>query len=517
VAEYWGTQKVPTPIGSANRMSAPYQAFRAADRHFVFGAANQKLWTALCGVLERPDLLADARFATNTDRMRNREALVAEIEPTLATRPADDWIAALLAAGVPAAPILTYAEALVSEQAQARNMVMEMEHPVEGTIRQLGFPVKMHGTPQQLRRPPPLLGQHTEEIMREAGCAEDVIEAPARAGRVRLKPRANPDFFSRCLQIYLACCRHASLLECRRASNHRQPHLHPRTKRQTMINRSHPPSCRLGATLALAPRVPAAALAQRPPIRSAGGNRGALRGRRRRRRDGARLRRAAVKHFPQPFIVVNKPGAAGVIGWTDVINAKPDGYKLALTTVEVTFLNYLGLAKFGWDELVPIAKLNGDPAVLVVRADRPYATLEQFLDASKKADANIRIGNAGQGSMWHLSAVALADKAGATLNHIPFAGGNPAIQALLGGHIEAVIASAPEVAANVQAGKLRALGVMSAKRQGLRAGADDEGAQLRPGAGHLARPGRAQGHAAGSDQRAQGGRQDHAGSRRCAK
>jgi len=173
---------------------------------------------------------------------------------------------------------------------------------------------------------------------------------------------------------------------------------------------------------------------------------------------------ASAKHFPQSFIVVNKPGAAGVIGWTDVINAKPDGYKLALTTVEVTFLNYLGLAKFGWDELVPIAKLNGDPAVLVVRADAPYSTLEQFLEASKKPGANTRIGNAGQGSMWHLSAVALADKAGANLNHIPFAGGNPALQSLLGGHIEAVIASAPEVATHVSSGKLRALGVMSAKR-----------------------------------------------------
>ena len=176
VAEYWGTDKVPTPIGSANRMSAPYQAFRAADRHFVLGAANQKLWTALCNVLERAELLDDARFATNTDRLKNREALVATIEPTLATRPADHWITALLAAGVPAAPILTYAEALVSEQAEARDMVLNIEHPVEGSIRQLGFPVKMRGTPQELRYPPPLLGQHTEEIMREAGCAESVIK-----------------------------------------------------------------------------------------------------------------------------------------------------------------------------------------------------------------------------------------------------------------------------------------------------------------------------------------------------
>lgn len=181
VAEYWGTQKVPSPIGSANRMSAPYQAFRASDRHFVLGAANQKLWTALCGVLERPDLLDDPRFATNTERLANRAALVEALEPTLATRTADTWIEALLAAGVPAAPILTYDEALVSEQATARNMVMEMEHPVEGTIRQLGFPVKLHGTPQQLRHPPPLLGQHTEEVMREAGCEPETI-ARLRAG-----------------------------------------------------------------------------------------------------------------------------------------------------------------------------------------------------------------------------------------------------------------------------------------------------------------------------------------------
>lgn len=182
VAEFWGTQKVPAPIGSANRMSAPYQAFRASDRHFVFGAANQKLWMALCEVIERPDLLQDPRFATNTDRLRHREALVAALEPTLATRTADEWIDALLAAGVPAAPILSYDEALVSEQARARNMVMEMEHPVEGTIRQLGFPVKLHGTPQQLRRPPPLLGQHTEEIMREAGCDAAAIARLRAAG-----------------------------------------------------------------------------------------------------------------------------------------------------------------------------------------------------------------------------------------------------------------------------------------------------------------------------------------------
>ncbi|MGJ7542979.1 Bug family tripartite tricarboxylate transporter substrate binding protein [Variovorax sp. LT1R16] len=173
---------------------------------------------------------------------------------------------------------------------------------------------------------------------------------------------------------------------------------------------------------------------------------------------------AAVKHLPQPIVVVNKPGAAGVIGWNDVINAKPDGYRLALTTVEVTFLNQIGLAKFGWNDLTPIARLNADPAVVVVRADAPWTTLEQFVAAAKKPDANVRVGNAGQGSMWHLAAAALADRTGASFNYIPYAGGAPAVLALLGGHVDAVTVSTPEVAAHIGAGKLRALGVMADRR-----------------------------------------------------
>ncbi|PMX96656.1 tripartite tricarboxylate transporter substrate-binding protein, partial [Pseudomonas sp. GW460-13] len=84
-------------------------------------------------------------------------------------------------------------------------------------------------------------------------------------------------------------------------------------------------------------------------------------------------------------------------------------YKLVLSSSELTFLNYLGLAKFTYQDLIPVARLNADPATVAVRADAPWTTIEQFVADARKPDANIRVGNAGQGSAWHMAAAALAD------------------------------------------------------------------------------------------------------------
>ncbi|HZV18702.1 MAG TPA: CoA transferase [Sphingobium sp.] len=165
--ELWGTGIPPAPIGSANRMSAPYQAVLAADGWFVIGAANQGLWLSFLEVLGRTELQDDARYATNAARVTNRVALIKELAPTFLTRTRSQWIEALLAAGVPAAPILDYSEAVTSEQAIAREMVMQVPHPIEGEFKALGFPVKLRGTPQQVRLPPPLLNEHDAEIRRE--------------------------------------------------------------------------------------------------------------------------------------------------------------------------------------------------------------------------------------------------------------------------------------------------------------------------------------------------------------
>ncbi|MGC3985639.1 MAG: CoA transferase [Pseudorhodoferax sp.] len=171
MSEYWGTGAAPTKLGTSNKMSAPYQAVKARDGYFVMGATNQKLWARLCALLDRPDLVEHADYATVSLRLKHREALIAALEQEFARRDSEDWIDAMLAAGIPAGPILSYPEAFEGAHGRHRGMCMEIEHPVEGKVRNIGFPVKLLGTPQQVRRHPPLLGEHNDEILAELRAA----------------------------------------------------------------------------------------------------------------------------------------------------------------------------------------------------------------------------------------------------------------------------------------------------------------------------------------------------------
>ena len=170
------------------------------------------------------------------------------------------------------------------------------------------------------------------------------------------------------------------------------------------------------------------------------------------------------KYIAQPFVINNKPGASGMIGWTDVVNSKPDGYKLALMTVELTILPHLGMSKFGVEEFTPIARLNADPAAITVKGDAPWNTVEEFIAAAKKANGEMKMGNAGNGSIWHLAAASVEDKTGAKFSHIPYQGAAPAVLSLLGGHIDAVAVSPAEVAPHLASGKLKMLAVMADQR-----------------------------------------------------
>jgi crotonobetainyl-CoA:carnitine CoA-transferase CaiB-like acyl-CoA transferase len=176
-AELWATGRVPAPLGSAHRLTAPYQALRTRDGHITVGGNNQRLWERLCRALGREDLVDDPRFATNDARMEHRPALVAELESALAAGDTDSWVEALLTAGVPAGPIHDYRQVFDDPHTQARAMEVELEHPVEGTIKALGIPVKLSDTPGTIRRAAPLLGEHTAEVLREAGFSAEEIAA----------------------------------------------------------------------------------------------------------------------------------------------------------------------------------------------------------------------------------------------------------------------------------------------------------------------------------------------------
>lgn len=170
------------------------------------------------------------------------------------------------------------------------------------------------------------------------------------------------------------------------------------------------------------------------------------------------------KYLPQPLVVNDKPGASGVIGMTDVLNARPDGYKVGMIIAELVILPHLGLAKFTYEGFVPVARLNGDPSAITVRADAPWNTIEEFLAAAKARPGAITMGNSGNGSIWHLAAVGLEDKVGVKFNHVPFQGAAPGVVSLLGGQIDAVAVSPGEVAAHLQGGKLKMLAVMADER-----------------------------------------------------
>jgi crotonobetainyl-CoA:carnitine CoA-transferase CaiB-like acyl-CoA transferase len=167
--EYWATGEAPRAMGSAHRLSAPYQAFRTSDGYVTLAALTSLQWQRLCAAIDRDALTADPRFATNAARTANRPALAREIEEALAARTTAEWVDRMLAAGVPAGPIHDLAQVFADPHTHARHMVEDVDHPVAGRVRTLGFPLKMSDTPPTVRRAPPLLGQHSAEILRELG------------------------------------------------------------------------------------------------------------------------------------------------------------------------------------------------------------------------------------------------------------------------------------------------------------------------------------------------------------
>lgn len=163
---YFGTGQRPTRRGNAHPSIVPYEVFRAADGYLVLGVANNSLWERCCIALERHDLVRDPRYATEAARVEHRDTLVPLLNEILGARSADDWMKRFEAAGVPAGRIRSVAEVCESEHLKARDMIVTLPHPGAGQVTVMGVPIRLHGTPGRASVPPPVLGQHTDAILR---------------------------------------------------------------------------------------------------------------------------------------------------------------------------------------------------------------------------------------------------------------------------------------------------------------------------------------------------------------
>jgi formyl-CoA transferase len=182
--EYFSGTGVPAPLGSAHRMNAPYQAIRCADGYVTIGANTDRLFQRLCSVLGHAEWSSAPDFATNGSRVRNRARLAALIESVMIQQPRHHWLSALDAADIPCGPINDYAQVFSDPQVAAREMVLETDHPVLGRLRTLGSPIKMSATPADATRRAPLLGEHTDEVLRDFGLSTNEIEALRRVGAI---------------------------------------------------------------------------------------------------------------------------------------------------------------------------------------------------------------------------------------------------------------------------------------------------------------------------------------------
>jgi crotonobetainyl-CoA:carnitine CoA-transferase CaiB-like acyl-CoA transferase len=172
----FATGKTPQRMGNRHPSIAPYDTFSASDGDFVLSVGNDDQFRRFADVLKRPALASDPRFLTNADRVRNYDALRAEIDALLATWKRSDLLSALTGAGVPVGAVRSVTEALADPQLAAREMIVPLEHATAGPIRVLGTPLKLSDTPAAVRTPPPTLGQHTRSILKsDVGLSDDEV------------------------------------------------------------------------------------------------------------------------------------------------------------------------------------------------------------------------------------------------------------------------------------------------------------------------------------------------------
>jgi crotonobetainyl-CoA:carnitine CoA-transferase CaiB-like acyl-CoA transferase len=165
-ANFFATGKIPERMGSAHPTIVPYQCFETSDGQFIaLAVGNDKLFQTFCRAIHRDELAKDERFSTNPDRVKNREQLVPMLEQLFKQKTRDEWLSTLTETGVPAGPVYSLAEVFSNPQVLHRKMLVRIRHPTIGEISQIGVPMKFSDTIPEIRSPPPVLGEHVEEIL----------------------------------------------------------------------------------------------------------------------------------------------------------------------------------------------------------------------------------------------------------------------------------------------------------------------------------------------------------------
>ncbi len=183
---YLADGTVPAREGTVFPMVAPYEVLATRDGELMVAAGNDRLYGALCSALGVPELVSDPRFRTNPDRVRNREVLVELLSERLRERASAEWLPLLAEAGVPAAPVADVADVVNSEQTRALRMLQPLPHPAVADLRLAALPLSLAGERPLFPSPPPVLGEHTADVLHELGYADDEVERLAQDGIVRL-------------------------------------------------------------------------------------------------------------------------------------------------------------------------------------------------------------------------------------------------------------------------------------------------------------------------------------------
>ncbi len=184
IARYFVNGESPTPIGNRHPSITPFETFATKTRYFILAIGNDNQWAKFCRVVGREELIHDHRFSTNPKRTKNHEELRSILAQIFLSRTCEEWLEIIEGEGIPCGPINKIEDVVKHPQTIARDMIMEMEHPIAGNISIVGIPIKMSRTPGNIVKPAPYLSQHTEEILKELGYTNEKIIELKRQGAI---------------------------------------------------------------------------------------------------------------------------------------------------------------------------------------------------------------------------------------------------------------------------------------------------------------------------------------------